>query len=166
MIERLAGTGIETYTDWKSFWARITPLGRRLLTNHDDAGKEIRSPELTPEFYQERFFSGDCVGIVDADPDGTVVTASVLKQLDRQTVEHVLRLGTPARHTFTRRAMWDLGIRFLEFDRKSEVDNLGADQARQARRSGNVPRIPSPLPGYVRRRVTFTRRPEKDTFDD
>ena len=162
----LVGSDVLTADNWASFWLLAAPLGRDMLVHHDTNGAESLIPERNTDYYEAKFFSGDCLGLVRNDEGGQPINASIVKKVSDDTLEHVLRLGFAADKTNTRKMLWDLGYRKLLMDVHSSKEARLVERL-ERRNKGKYRKLTSPDEqfGYSRFEVALDR-PTKEKFDD
>lgn len=166
MKAALSGSDIRVAESWSAFWLLAAPLSREMLVKHDALGNERLMPERDNDYYEEKFFSGDCVGLIRQDEGGQPLSASILKRVDADTVEHVLRLGFSVRKTDTRKLLWSLGYRKLVFETHGSKEAPLINRL-ERRHKGKHRKLVSQDEafGYSRYEVALDN-PTKENFDD
>lgn len=151
------------YDTWAEFYAAC-PLSRELLVKHNSDGSERVAPERDPGYYEDKFFSGDSLGVVWFD-QSKPVTGVVLRLESSGVVEETLRIGQPVKATGLRRALWDIGIRTLVF--RIQMGNTRGLQRARARYAGLYTEHPrSDIgAGYREFRVTYDRKADHVDYD-
>lgn len=128
---RLQNYDVSLYPDWVSFWAAC-PLSRSLLVKHNALGEEKLAPERDNEYYQEKFFGPDSVGVV-LSQNTRPVMGSVYRRLEPDLLENTIRVG-PLVRAGLRKIWWALGIRRIKYQildnttAVGEVSALEVDQ--------------------------------------
>lgn len=145
--KQIRGLDVVLFANWASFYANC-PLSRSMLVKHDALGNERLAPERNDDYYQEKFFGADGVGIVLLK-DGQPVTGLVFRRLDPEHVENSLRIGQPAGKIGIRPLFAKLGIKRVSYMIAKQYPSTHAHMESMAAIHGCKRTVTDPDDGYI-----------------